>query len=238
VLAGLVRLILTLSLAGAVLWLALPVAASTVAGVAVGAAGLHGDAVSVSVSADPPFKLLLLEADTLRIRSGPSSWRGVSFGQLDLTFTGLRLGTRPRTVDGRLDRVDLPDTRGGTLRAATVLVSGAAASPDVRVEFPVADIQSLIGRALPAELSAVSTLIELVPPDQVRLHTVLGEIVAHLVLGQGGRLDLVLGGPGVVTATITILEPGAALPPQLTSVEVDGGNVVLRGTVDARSIGL
>jgi hypothetical protein len=238
VLAGLVRLILTLSLAGAVLWLALPVAASTLAGVAVGAAGLHGDAVSVSVSADPPFKLLLLEADTLRIRSGPSSWRGVTFGQLDLTFTGLRLGTGPESVEGHIDRVEFPDTRGGTLRAETVLISGAAATPDVRVEFPAADIQSLIGRALPAELSAVSPLIELVPPDQVRLHTALGEIVAHLVLGDDGRLDLVLGGPGAVSATIAILQPGAVLPLQLTSVEVDGGNLVLRGKVDARSIGL
>jgi hypothetical protein len=238
VLAGLVRLIATLSLAGAVLWVGLPVAASTLAGVAVGAAGLHGDTVSVSVNADPPFKLLLLEADTLRVQSGPSSWRGVTFGQLDLTFTELRLGTGPGTVEGHIDRVEFPDTRGGTLRAATVLVSGAAATPDVRVEFPAADIRSLIGRALPAELSAVSTLIELVPPDQVRLHTALGDIVAHLVLGQDGRLDLVLGGPGVVSATIAILEPGATLPLQLTSVEVDGGNVVLRGTVDARSIGL
>jgi hypothetical protein len=238
VFAGLVRLILTLSLAGAVLWVALPVAASTLAGVAVGAAGLHGDGVSVSVSADPPFKLLLLEADTARLRSGPSSWRGVTFGQLDLTFTGLRLGALPGTVEGRVDRVEFPDTTGGTLHAGTVLISGAAATPDVRLDIAAADFRSLVRRALPAELSAVSTLIELTPPDQVRLHTALGELIAHLVVGQDGRLDLALSAPGVGSVTITLLEPGAALPLRLQSVAVEGGNVVLRGTVDARSIGL
>lgn len=236
--AGLVRVILTLSLAGAVLWVALPVAASTLAGVAVGAAGLHGEDVSVSVSADPPFKLLLLEADTARVRSGASTWRGVTFGQLDLTFKGLRLGAVPGTVEGRLDRVEFPDSAGATLRAGTVFVSGTASTPDVRVEIAAADFQSLVGRALPAGLSGVSTLIELSPPDQVRIHTPLGEIVARLVLGQDGRLNLVFSGPGAGSVSIAILEPGAALPLQLHSVEVDGGNVVLRGTVDARSLGL
>jgi hypothetical protein len=238
VLAGLIRLIVTLALAGAVLWVALPVAASTVASVAVGAAGLRGDDVSVSVGADPPLKLLLLEADTLRIQSGPSSWRGVTFGKLHLTFTGLRLGAGPGTVEGRLDRVEFPDTRGGVLRAETVLVSGAAATPDVRVQFPAADIQSLVGRALPADLAAVATLIELVPPDQVRIHSALGDIVGRLLLGPDGHLVLVLNVPGVGSATIAILEPGSALPLQLTSVELDDGSLVLRGTVDAHSIGL
>jgi hypothetical protein len=238
VLAGLARLILTLTLAGAVLWIALPVAASAAAGAAVGAAGLHGENVSVSVGADPPLKLLLLEADTLRVRSGPSSWRGLTIGQLDLTFRGLRLGAQPGTVEGRLDRVEFPDSAGAILRAATVFVSGSAATPDVRVELAAADFRSLIGRALPAGFAGASAPIELVTPDQVRIRTVLGDVVARLVLGPDGRLNLALGGAGVGSLTVALLEPGAALPLQLQSVEVDGGRVVLRGTVDARSIGL
>lgn len=237
-LSGLVRLILTLSLAGAVLWIALPVAASAAAGAALGAAGLHGEGVSVSVGADPPLKMLLLEADTLRVRSGPSTWRGVTFGQLDLTFTGLRLGAEPQGVEGRLDGVEFPDSAGGILRAATVFISGPAATPDVRVEFAAADVESMIGRALPGGFSSVSTLIELIPPDEARIHSALGDVVARLVLEQDGRLNLVLGGPGVGSVTVALLQPGAALPLQLRSVEIDGGHVVLRGTVDARSIGL
>ena len=237
-LAGLVRLILTLSLAGAVLWIALPVAASAAAGAAVSAAGLHGEGVSVSVHADPPLKMLLLEADTVRVTSGPSSWRGVTFGQLDLTFTGLRLGSAPRTVEGRLDRVEFPDSAGAILRATTSVVSGPASTPDVRVELAAADFKSLVGRALPAGFADATALIELVPPDQARIHTVLGDVIARLVLGQDGTLDLVLGAPGVGGVTFALLEPGAALPLQLRSVEVDRGNLVLRGTVDVRSIGL
>ena len=237
-LPGLVRLTLTLALAGAVLWVALPVAASTLAGAAVGAAGLHGNDVAVSVSADPPIKLLLLEADTVRVRSGPSTWRGVAFGQLDLTFSGLRLGAGSGTVEGRLDRVDFPDGAGTTVRAGSVLLSGAASAPEVRVEFAAADFESLVRRALPAGLSGASTVVELAPPDEVRIHTVLGEVVARIVVGPNGRLDLVLSGPAVGTVTIAILEPGAAIPMRLRSVEVDGGNVVLHGTVDARSVGL
>jgi hypothetical protein len=237
-LGSLFRVVLTLVLAGAVLWIALPLAASAAAGAAVGAAGLHGEGVTVSVGADPPLKMLLLEADTLRVRSGPSTWSGVTFGQLDLTFTGLRLGAEPRTVEGRLDRVEFPDSTGAILRAATVFVSGAASTPDVRVELAAADFESLVGRALPAGLSGPSALIELVAPDQVRIHTALGEIVARLVVGQDGRLSLALSGAGVGRVTIALLEPDATLPLRLQSVEVDGGNVVLRGTVDARSIGL
>jgi len=237
-LAALVRLILTLALAGAVLWLGLPVAASTLAGVAVGAAGLHGDSVSVSVSADPPLKLLLLEADSVRVRSGPSTWRGVTFAQLDLTFGGLRVGGGPETVEGRLDGVEFPDSAGATVRAGTVFVSGAASAPDLRVEFAAADFESLVRRALPAGLSGPTAPLELIPPDQVRFQTASGEVVARLVPGQDGRLNLALSGAGVGSVTITLLEPGPALPLQLQSVAVDGGNVVLRGTVDARSIGL
>jgi hypothetical protein len=238
VLAGLVRVILTLSLAGAVLWLALPVAASTLAGVAVGAAGLHGDDVSASVSADPPFKLLLLEADSVRLRSGPSTWRGVTFAQLDLTFRGLRLGAEPGTVEGRLDGVEFPDSTGATLRAETVFISGAASTPDVRVEFAAADFASLVGRALPAGLLGATAPLELIPPDRVRIQTAVGEVVARLVLGQDGLVNLALSGPGVGSVTIALLEPGRALPLQLQSVAFDGGNLVLRGTVDARSFGL
>ena len=235
---GLVRLLLWLALAGAVLWFALPAAASSLAAAAVGAAGLAGEGVSTSVVARPPFKLLLLEADAIVVRSGPATWRGLRFGALDITVGGVRLGSPPRDVTGRIDDVEFADAAGATVRAMSIDLSGAASTPDVRVRLGLADVSALIGRVLPGEPGGPATAITLAAPDGVRIATSAGEATARIVLRPDGGLDLLVGAPGGTPIALSLLTPGDAIPVHLSGVAIEGESLVLSGTVDARSLGL
>lgn len=235
---ALVRLAVGLALAGAVLWFALPVAASSLASVAVGAAGVSGRDLWTTVIARPPFKLLLLEADALQVRAGPGTWRGLRFGRLDVTLEGLRLGAPPRTIDGRIDDAEFADASGASIRADAIVLSGSASTPDVRVELGLADLSAIIGRRLPEALGGGEARIHLAPPDGVRIVTAGGELTARIVLRPGGGLRLVVTAPAGSAIDFALLDPGPALPVRIATVTIDGDVLVLRGTVDARALGL
>jgi hypothetical protein len=202
-------------------------------------AGLSGEDVSTSVIARPPLKLLLLEADAVRVRSGPGSWRGLRFGSLDVTVDVARLGSPPGDVRGRIDAVEFADATGATVRASSIELSGVASTPDVRVALALDDVSALVGRALlPAGLGGPDARIALAPPNGVRIVTPAGESTARIASRADGGLDLLFAAPGVPSVTLSLLEPGAALPVRILGVSVDGDSLVLRGTVDARSLGL
>jgi hypothetical protein len=238
VIRALFRLVLGLLLAGAVLWFALPAAASSLAGVAVSAAGLTGDDISASVAARPPLKLLLLEADSIRVRSGAATWRGMRFGSLDVTIADIRLGGSPQRIDGTIRDVEFADDSGATVRATSIALSGAAATPDVEVTMSDADVSALVGRALPATLGGAGARITLASPSGVHITTAGGEATARIALRADGGLDLVVTVGAAPPLTLTLLAPGAAIPLRVSEVRVDGANLVLRGSADTRSLGL
>jgi len=236
-LRGLRRLALGALLAGAVLWFALPVAASTLAWGAVAVAGLHGEGIEIAVVADPPLKLLLLEADAVHISARQGTWREIAFESLQASVTGLRLGGSRGVVDARLEGVELPAEEGARVRANTVLISGPLASADLRIQLSRDDVLAAVRKALPPDLAAFAGAISLVPPDGVRIATADGEVTARLSLGSDGSLNLTIDVPGRATLTATILRPGAALPLRLEGFSIDGASVELRGTLDGRGLG-
>jgi hypothetical protein len=238
VVRALVRVAFGLALAGAVLWFALPVAASSLAGAAVGAAGVSAQDLSTIVIARPPLKLLLLEADALQVGAGPGTWRGLHFGRLDVTLEGLRLGAPPGTVDGRIDDLEFADGSGASVRADAIVLSGSASTPDVRVELGLADLSAVIGRKLPEALGGGEARIQLAPPDGVRIVTAGGELSARIVLRPDGGLSLVVTPPAGSAIAFALLEPGPALPVRIATVTIEGDVLVLRGIVDARALGL
>ena len=234
----LLRLLLTTLLAGAVLWVTLPLAASTLARGAVVAAGLEGEDIEVTVLADPPLKLLLLEADAVRISAGLGTWRGISFTGIDATVATTRLGGPLGAVEARLEGVQLPSEDGARLRVGTVLVSGPLASADLRIRLSSDDLEVALRQALPPDLGSLAGAITLAPPDGLRIATAGGDVAARLILRPDGSLDLSVDGPGGSSVTVTVLRAGAALPVRLQSVTVDDSWVELRGTLDARDLGL
>jgi hypothetical protein len=234
---GIARAVIALALAASVLWLGLPLAASAVASTVVSGAGLEGDGVVVSVEAMPPLKLLLLEADAVHVRSGPATFRGARFQSLDVRLLGLSLGAPPRGVAGRLDEVEFTDGSGVTMRAESVELSGAAEMPQVRIEIGAPALSSWIGRSWPSALGPIA-VVALTAPDGVRISTAVGEIAARLVPTAGGGLELVVSGPGASTIRVTVFTPGPSLPLTLSGAAVEGGALVLRGTLDVRSLGL
>jgi len=235
--ASLFRLILTIVLAAAVLWFALPVAASTLGGAAVAAAGLRGEGVHVSVTADPPLKLLLLQADAVHIEAHDSTWHAYTFEVLDLTVSRLRGGVASGSIDGHLDGVGIPDGSGGTVRADTILVSRSVTNAELAIELTRDDVQAAVRRALAGKQGDLAA-ITLAPPDAVSIDTPAGQLLARLDVAQDGSLGLVLSAPGVPARTITLLEPGSELSIHFGSVAVSPTAVELRGTIDARTFGL
>jgi hypothetical protein len=234
---GLLRVILALALAGAVLWFGLPVAASGAAGALVSAAGLKGEDVSISVEARPPLKLLLLEADAMRVRSGSGTFRGATFKALDVTLSGVGLGRPLGSVAGRIEGVEFTDASGSAVSADSIDLSGPATAPDVRIEISAAEVATLVSRVLPTGIGLASA-IALSAPDAVRITTTIGEFGARLVTASDGGLRLVLDGAGVGTVTLTVFAPSLTLPLRLHSAAVEGDTLVLRGKVDAAALGL
>ena len=233
----LLRLLLILLLAGAVLWVSLPLAASALARGAVVAAGLDGESVEVTVLANPPLKLLLLEADGIRIRSGRGTWRGIVFARLDATVTTARVGGSAGAIAARLDGVELPGEGGVHLQVGMVDVSGRLESADVVVRLSRAEVEVAVRQALPPDLRALAGTITLSPPDGVRIAAPGGEVFARLALTPDGSLGLRVEVPGQPAITATVFRPDVAVPIRLRGVTMDGSSVELRGTLDARDLG-
>src|SRR3972149_4867943 len=82
-----------------------------------------GEDVEAPPPPPPPLKLLLLEADAVRISAGHGTWRGISFTGIDATVATTRLGGPLGAVEARLEGVPLPGEDGARLRGGTVLVS-------------------------------------------------------------------------------------------------------------------
>jgi hypothetical protein len=77
-----------------VLWFALP---PIIGGLAVGAlenAGVHGTGTRVDVGADPPLRLLFLEADRVHVTTTDASIRNIHADSVDVLLRGVSIGGR------------------------------------------------------------------------------------------------------------------------------------------------
>lgn len=217
-------------------WVALPPLAGTVVAAGLLASGLGGSGTSVQVEAAPPYELLDLRADSVRVRSSDVTWRGIDATSLDITLTGVDLGARTaETVTGRLDGASVPTMEGMT-PIERIDLSGPSSSIRTTLTIDPQTAANLATRAVESAIEKSTTSVRLVRPDRVR-------IVADSVTVEG-RLSidpktgaLVVDLSPVGHAVLT--QPSSELPLVLESVAVtaDGG-VTLTGTLDPRALGL
>jgi len=106
------------------------------------------------------------------------------------------------------------------------------------VRLDLADVSALVARVLPADLGGPAARITLATPDGVRITTPAGVATARIALRSDGGLDLLVSTPQTAPMALNLLEPGDALPVRVSGVAIGGGDLVLSGTVDARSLGL
>jgi hypothetical protein len=230
----------TLILAGAMValfvFVGLPAIAAGLLTAGVNAAGLQADDTTVVVTADPPWDLVSLNADRVRVRATTATFRGLKIGALDITLTQVAILDRSaKGVAGRLTGVTVPNVAGQPLGLQSISVSGGGDAVTATTSIAALDAQTLIA----AEVASVTgvtvppTAVHLAAPNKVVIKSV---VTVTATLGVNANGDLVATAQGL--EPIVMLRAGEDVPIRFTSVKVDAsGNLVLAGTLAVGLLG-
>ncbi|MFN8629178.1 MAG: hypothetical protein U0838_02315 [Chloroflexota bacterium] len=207
----------------------LPAVAAGLLTAGVKAAGLQAEDTTVTVTADPPWDLVSLNADRVRVRATTATFRGLKIGALDVTFTDVAILDRSaKSVAGRLTGVTVPNVAGQPLGLQSISVAGGGDAVTATTTIAALDAQSLIAAEVSSAtgVSIPATAVRLAAPNKVVVKSV---VTVTATLGVNNSGDLVANAKGL--DPIVMLRAGEDVPLKFTSVSVDGsGNLVLAGT--------
>ncbi len=214
----------------------LPAVAAGLLTAGVRAAGLQAGDITVDVTADPPWNLLALQADRVRVRATSATFRGLQISALDVTLLNVSvLGRTAGGVAGRLTGVTVPDVAGQALNLAAIDLGGTGDRVTVGTTIAAADARVLVA----SEVSSVTgvdvpaSAIRLSAPDRVAVKEVV-TIAATLSVDAAG--NLVATAPDL--PPVTLLHAGQDVPMRFTSVRVDAaGDLVLEGILAVGPLG-
>jgi hypothetical protein len=231
----------TLALAAVVVALivvvGLPAMAAGLLTAAVRAAGLQSDNLAVVVTAEPPWDLVGLHADRVRVRATSATYQSLQIGSLDVTLSDVSLADRSaRGVDGQLTGVTVPDVAGEPLGLAAVTLSGGGSEVDATTAIAAVDARALVAREISGAtgLSLPVTAIRMVAPNTVSIKAAGLTAVAKLSVDAAG--DLVATVPSL--GPVKVLSASAGVPIRLTSITVDSaGGLVLGGRLEVGLLG-
>lgn len=228
-LATIALLILVL---GAAVWFLLPPLAGAVAQGALVAVGFDADTSTVTVEADPPLRLLTLEADAVRIRATNVVFRGVEAASADITLGDVALIDRSfGTLDGTLKGVRFQPSRGTELGVPLVRLVGTPDRVRATFDLPAADAEALAAAAVREAVGIAPSQIVLAAPDRVAL-TVGGRTVnGRLAVSADGKLNLI-GTPGTDLGSVALVSPGVELPVRVESFRIVDGGLTLVVSLD------
>ncbi len=231
----------TLALAAVVVALivvvGLPAVAAGLLTAGVRAGGLEAADTVVTVTADPPWDLLELRADRVRVRATHATFRGLQIGALDVTLLDVSvLGRTAGGVEGRLTGVTVPDVAGQPLGLGAIDLAGGGDRVTASTTIAAADARSLVA----AEIATVTgvdvpaTAVRLVPPDKVVVSEGLS-VTATLSVDAAG--NIVATAPGL--PPVTLLRAGEDVPISFTSVRVvdSAGDLALAGILEVALLG-
>ncbi len=212
-----------------VLWFALP---PIIGGLAVGAletAGVHGTATRVDVGADPPLRLLFLQADRVRITSTDTSIRSVHADKVDVTLRDVSIGNRSfGFIEGSLTGITFTPADGPAFDARSVQITGPSDSARVAISLANASVERLISSAMTIATGQSVSSVKLASPDRVTVATSRGSVTGRLDVTDAGDLVLLPSAGG----SISLVGTGPDQPVRLQSVQVAGDGLELAGTID------
>jgi hypothetical protein len=211
-----------------VLWFALP---PVIGGLAVGAlenAGVHGTDTHVDVGADPPLRLLTLEADRVRLRSSNVEIRNVHADSVDVTLRDVSIGRRSfGFIEGRLTGVRVTPDRGPVFEASQVQINGPEEAARVAISVDRKAFQNLVSSAVAISSGTRVDGVTLAAPDRVTVVTPRGSIAGRLDVTPAGELVLLPSNGG----SISLVGTGSDQPVRLQSVQVVDDGLELAGTI-------
>jgi hypothetical protein len=214
-------------------WFALPPLAGTLAQGALVAAGFNADEMTVTVSAEPPPRLLTLRADKIRIVASNARYRGLEAAGVDVTLRDVRLADRTfGRIVGSLDLVSLASVAGGTdVSIPHVGLAGTSDAVRASMTIPAATAGALASTAIAQATGITPGRIALVAPDRILIEVGGVPIEARLAVGAGGALTLVPPS-GAPIGAVAIFTPATDSPFTIESVRVADGDLVVVAILD------
>jgi hypothetical protein len=216
----------------AVLWVVLPPIAGGLAGAALEGAGVHGTGTRVDVGADPPLRLLLLDANRVRVRSSDVKIQNVHADSVDVTLRDVSIARRSfDSIEGTLSGVRFTPDRGPAFEADQVQIAGPAEAAQVAITLDAGSVRNLVSTAVSTSTGTNVTDVSLAAPDRVTVTTPGGSVSGRLDVTQDGDLVLLPATGG----SIGLVGTGPDQPIRLRSVQVAGDGLELAGTADLRT---
>jgi hypothetical protein len=208
-------------------WFGGPPIAEALVSTGLTASGLRSDDLHVEVEAEPPLTLALGRADRVNVDATDVEWNGLTADTLDLVLRDVDfLGRTAGETSGRMTGVELPNVDPPGSKA-TVEIDGPGDSATVTVTIDDATVEAMAIEAFEEKLGVRPSNAELSEPNVIRVQAGPVTAAGALTVGPDGSL-------GVATAlgTVTVLEPSPSQPIRLASASVEGGDLVLTGTLD------
>jgi hypothetical protein len=228
----LVTLALLVTIAIAATWLALPPLAGTLTQGALVAAGFKADAMTVTVSADPPPRLLSLRADEVHVQATNATYHGLQAVDVDLTLHDVRLADRTfGALEGTLHHVTSAGGLAGGVTIPLAVLTGTRDRVRVTMTFPISDAEDLAVEAVRRAIGIAPTRVTLAAPDRVRIEAGGLTIGARLAINGEGALMLIPP-EGATLGVLALVQPGPDGPFRLDSFRLAADELVVVATLD------
>lgn len=226
----LITIAFLLGIAIAATWFILPPAIGTLTQGALVAAGVDADTTTVTVSADPPLRLLTLRADSIRIQATNLTYRGLRSTSADISLRDVALTERSfKTIDGTLKGVRFKLETGPELGVAVIRLSGPASRIQATMTIPAVDAEALAVASVEGAIGITPRSVKLTGPDRVEVDVGGLAVAARLGLREDGALMLEAPGSSPI-GSIALVVPGQDLPFRIESFEIADGGLVIVAT--------
>ena len=212
-------------------WFGAPLVATTVIQAGLDNAGYRAATSTVSVTSDPPPRLLLGQADRVEIAGTDVDFRTFHASRLELTLTDVNVIARTAGhISGEIDGAELKTT-DPVPTVADVTIDGAASGAAATIVVDGATIDRLVKAAFQAKFGVTVTSTELVAPATLRVSAPGATVEGAFVVGPDNAISLQtrLGSTEVFR-----LDP--SFPLRFDAIAVEGGNLRIDGTLDAEKL--
>ncbi|HEY7132511.1 MAG TPA: hypothetical protein VH440_09680 [Candidatus Limnocylindrales bacterium] len=217
---------------GAAAWFGSGPLASAAIGAALQGSGYRSSGTTITVTSEPPPRLLLGQADRVAIDGSDVDWQTLHAGRVRLLLDEVDLfGRTADHVTGTIDDARIDDGRGGSATASSIEVAGPLEAASATITIEADTVRTLVQAAAAGSLPVQVTDVQLVGPDRLRLVTSGATVEGSLVVDPDGTLAF-----ATPLGSVPMLRIDPASRLTLRSADVVDGRLRLIGTLDLASL--
>ena len=224
-------LVFAAAVVAAFAWFGAPLVAASVISAALENAGYHAATSTVTVTSNPPPKLLVGRADRVEIGGTDVDFRTFHAASLDLVLTDVDVvGRTADRIAGRISGAELT-TGDGAATAADIVIDGAARAADATIVVGATTVDRVVRATLQREFGSVVSSTQLIAPDTLRISAAGSTLEGRLIIDGSGAIAL-----STSLGSVPIFSLDPSFPLQLRSVRAEGGNLRIDATLDAQAL--